>query len=125
MWKYFNMQEFKCRCCGKVEIDPKLVDMLDMAREIAGVPFFITSGYRCPKHNAEVGGSPTSSHLKGKAADIRVHNNWDRYKILEGLIKAGFKRIGIAEKFIHADIDETKPQYVVWLYDKKREVIKL
>jgi len=125
MWKYFSLREFRCRCCGKVEIDPELVDRLDKAREIAGVPFFITSGYRCPKHNAEVGGSPTSAHLKGKAADIRVHNNYDRYKILEGLIKAGFKRIGIAEKFIHADIDETKPQYVVWLYDKKREVIKL
>lgn len=32
----------------------------------------VLSGYRCPAVNAAVGGSPTSSHLTGFAADIAV-----------------------------------------------------
>lgn len=32
----------------------------------------ITSGYRCPRLNAIVGGAPASQHLKGEAADIHV-----------------------------------------------------
>ena len=35
-------------------------------------PVIITSGYRSPKLNAAVGGSKTSQHLEGKAADIHV-----------------------------------------------------
>lgn len=31
---------------------------------------FISSGYRCPQLNAAVGGSKTSQHMKGEAADI-------------------------------------------------------
>lgn len=32
----------------------------------------ITSGYRCPRLNAAVGGVPGSQHLRGEAADIHV-----------------------------------------------------
>ena len=32
----------------------------------------ITSGYRTAAHNAKVGGSKSSQHLLGKAADIQV-----------------------------------------------------
>ncbi len=35
-------------------------------------PIHITSGYRCIRHNAEVGGVPKSRHLIGAAADIAV-----------------------------------------------------
>ena len=34
----------------------------------------ITSGFRCKKLNALVGGSPTSQHVLGEAADINVPN---------------------------------------------------
>lgn len=32
----------------------------------------ITSGYRCPRLNAQVGGSASSQHMRGEAADIHV-----------------------------------------------------
>ena len=32
----------------------------------------ITSGYRCAELNARVGGSPSSQHMRGEAADINV-----------------------------------------------------
>lgn len=48
-----------------------LVDnILDKLREIYGKPITINSGYRCPELNKAVGGSATSDHVKGFAADI-------------------------------------------------------
>ena len=48
-----------------------LVDnVLDPARQKYGGPVLVNSGYRCPKHNAEVGGVANSQHMKGEAADI-------------------------------------------------------
>lgn len=115
MYKYFKLEEFSCRCCEKNEILDKLVRKLDKAREISGVPYNITSGYRCRKHNESIGGSENSSHLYGLAADIYTNNHKNRLKILRGLIKAGFKRIGIAKNYIHVDIDKKKSN-CLWLY---------
>ena len=48
-----------------------LVDnVLDPLRTSYGKPIIVTSGYRCPKLNQAVGGSKTSQHSKGMAADI-------------------------------------------------------
>jgi hypothetical protein len=41
-------------------------------RERSGGPVRINSGYRSPQLNKKVGGAPTSNHLTGCAADIRV-----------------------------------------------------
>jgi hypothetical protein len=40
-------------------------------REFAG-PVLVTSGYRSPPVNAAVGGSATSAHMDGRAADITI-----------------------------------------------------
>ena len=97
-------------------MDLKFLVRLDWARSIAEIPFRITSGFRCPKHNKEIGGRPNSSHLRGLAADIACSNSEERYKIINALIMVGFKRIGIADSFIHVDYDLTKPQGVIWVY---------
>lgn len=48
-----------------------LVDnVLDPLREAYGKPIIISSGYRCEALNKAVGGSNTSDHMKGCAADI-------------------------------------------------------
>ena len=39
-----------------------------------GAPIIINSGYRSPQLNKRIGGVPTSNHLTGCAADIRVEN---------------------------------------------------
>ena len=44
--------------------------VLDPLREKYGKPIIVTSGYRCPALNKAVGGSATSDHMKGCAADI-------------------------------------------------------
>ena len=43
--------------------------VLDPLRDEVG-PVIVTSGYRSPEVNAAVGGSPTSQHMQGEAADI-------------------------------------------------------
>ena len=44
--------------------------VLDPLREKYGKPIVVTSGYRCPALNKAVGGSATSDHMRGCAADI-------------------------------------------------------
>ena len=115
-FKYFNMSEFECPCCGENKMSESVVKMLDQAREIASIVFFVNSGYRCHNHNKEVGGKPLSSHVLGVAADLKANNSRERFLILDALLGAGFKRIGIAKTFIHADDDESKDSKVIWLY---------
>jgi uncharacterized protein YcbK (DUF882 family) len=94
-------------------MDAIFLVMVNNAREYAGVPFIINSGYRCEKHNREVG-SQSANHPSGKAVDIRATDGPTRGKILKGLYRAGFTRIGIGKDFIHADtMDEVES---CWLY---------
>lgn len=111
-YKYFNQSEID-------GLNTKLVEMLDLARGYSGVPFKLTSTIRSEEKNKEVGGVKDSSHTKGLAVDIACNNSSDRYKILTGLLKAGFTRLGISYKknFIHVDIDKSKPQMVIWGYE--------
>jgi len=107
------LSEMRCPCCGEIIIDEAFFVRLNLARDIAGVPFVINSGYRCPRHNAEVG-STSRNHIEGKAVDIRASDGPTRGKILKGLYKAGFERIGIHKTFIHADtMDKVES---CWLY---------
>lgn len=47
--------------------------VLDPLREAYGKPIIVTSGYRCSKLNQLLGGSKTSQHCTGQAADIRSY----------------------------------------------------
>lgn len=50
----------------------KVAEALEEIRDrvLAGAPIAITSGYRCSRLNAAVGGSPSSAHVEGLAADF-------------------------------------------------------
>ena len=47
-------------------------NVLQPLREQIRLSINVTSGYRCPKVNAAIGGAATSQHVKGQAADINV-----------------------------------------------------
>ena len=49
-----------------------VLNVLDPLRARIGRPIIITSGYRSQRVNNLVGGSKTSQHMLGKAADIHV-----------------------------------------------------
>lgn len=50
----------------------KVADKLQEIRDKIGVPIIINSAYRCPEVNKAVGGSATSWHQQGLAADINA-----------------------------------------------------
>ena len=50
----------------------RLASFLEDVRAAVGKPLRINSAYRAPEVNSSVGGSKTSQHCKGQAADIRV-----------------------------------------------------
>jgi hypothetical protein len=99
-----------------VNMNKEFLLLLDNAASYSAVPFNINSGFRTPSHNKQVGGSPTSSHLFGLAADISASSSINRYIILHSLMLAGFTRFGIGKTYIHVDFDLSKPPNVVWLY---------
>ena len=117
--KNFDSSEFACKCgCGFDTPDQELIRMLQTARDLYGKPITITSGCRCIKHNAVSGGTPNSAHIQGKAADIATPTGADRYLLIKALLASGFGRIGInfKKRFIHADIDGTKPHPTIFSY---------
>jgi zinc D-Ala-D-Ala carboxypeptidase len=117
-WKHFSpavdVRLFRCNChqpdCDAPPVNTTLVDLLDMAREMAGVPFAITSGPRCLNYNNRIWGAHNSAHIRGLAADIACTDMFQRKLILSALTAIGCNRIGIAKTFIHADIDGSLPQ---------------
>lgn len=113
---HFSLSEFRCPCCDDVieTAAQKLAEALEPARELYG-PIHIWSGYRCPNHNYHVDGALFSQHLLGLAADIAVDGDAARYELITSLLECGFKRLGIAAKYVHADIGiPTGP--VIWTY---------
>ena len=82
-----------------------LVDeVLDPLREAYGRPIRVNSGYRCPKLNNLVGGTPNSQHMRGEAADIQpvIGNEADLPELARILIENGkFDQLILYPTFIH------------------------
>ena len=76
--RWFQKEEFRCKCGGKdcggfpAQVDPTLLALADRVREHFGSPATVSSGLRCVKHNARVGGAKASRHMSGKAMDFTV-----------------------------------------------------
>ena len=59
----------------------ELMNFLDGLRIAWGTPIIVTSGYRSHYLNQKVGGSPTSVHKRGWAADLKPKNgNMEEFK---------------------------------------------
>lgn len=115
-WHHFSVGEFACPCCGRAKISYPFVGLLDQARELVGVPFRVTSGYRCQAHNKQVGGSPDSEHLIGLAADILVPDSETRFLIVSAALQVGIRRIGVHGSFVHLGVSRAHPPDVLFLY---------
>lgn len=70
--KNFRLSEFRPgrHSYEYIRISPALVRALEDIRTRTGLPITVTSGYRPPDYNREVGGVSNSCHIDGLAADI-------------------------------------------------------
>lgn len=89
----------------------ELLIKLQATRYQAGVPMFVSSGYR---HG------DTGAHGYGDAVDVSdngvgdpVGSRW-RYEVLKAALAVGFTRIGVYDRHIHLDVSESLDQNVVW-----------
>ena len=109
---HFNITEFRCKgaTCGCAETlhDPKLSAYLEKIREHFEKPVYITSGYRCPKHNAETANAASNSrHTKGEAADFYIPGIQPD-QIAKFAESIGVLGIGLYDSFVHIDTREKK-----------------
>lgn len=102
--------------CKESDLNPHLVSLLKSAQALCGFQFLITSGFRSRSYELSKGRSGSSSHCKGLAVDIGVNDSYERYKVLLSLGFLGAPRLGVGKTFIHIDIDETKPNPIMWTY---------
>jgi uncharacterized protein YcbK (DUF882 family) len=105
---YFSPEELK-------GLDQRLIVRLIRAREYAQVPFVITSGKRTPEENAAAGGVKGGAHERGLAVDMAAPTSRIRFQMVRGLITAGFNRVGVYDRHVHADVDDSLPQQVLWV----------
>ena len=112
----FRRSEYQCQCgCRRDDIKDDLARRVQEVRNLVGQSITVTSGVRCEEHNADVGGSDTSSHVGGWAADLRCDNSAHRQRLLAAVFQV-FDRVGIAKTFIHVDVDTNKPAAICWVY---------
>lgn len=101
-------------------MDRDLIKKLQKLAKTTELPIFdmINSGARSVYWNKKVGGVSNSSHKipTCKAVDIKAPTIAIRNKLVIAAKKVGFKRIGVANTFVHLDTDTTKTQYVAWGY---------
>ncbi len=64
-------------------------NILNPARETYGSCIYVNCAYRCPELNALVGGSSTSQHQKGCAADITTRSKEGNRKLFAILMEMG------------------------------------
>jgi len=122
MTENFSYSEFRCKC-GKCDM-PKAVyenlhavaEQLQVLRDFLGIGIKINSGYRCPEHNENIGGSKNSQHKLGLASDIVVTGMEPEVvkahiedRILKGEMLQG--GLGLYNTFVHYDIRGKKARW--------------
>lgn len=118
----FRFSEFETTSTGlnnsipedkKAWIVALVQEILQPLRDEIG-PIVITSGYRSPEVNTRIGGSPTSQHMKGQAADFYpvnmtrkaafIHLFNSQYPIRQCILYPENQG-----NFIHVSIDPQRP----------------
>lgn len=121
---YFSLNEFDSKDGAKMPAQVKanilrLIENLNVLREVLGVPINITSGYRSPAHNSTIGGAKESKHMQGLAADFQVQGVPPKkvHDTIEALIKEGkmhdgglglYVRATGMGGWVHYDIGESR-----------------
>ncbi|WP_085440285.1 D-Ala-D-Ala carboxypeptidase family metallohydrolase [Magnetofaba australis] len=127
-WPHFTNAELTCRCgCGRMEMQADFMHKLESLREVFGRPMPVTSGYRCPEHNAAISVTGSNGpHTSGAAVDVLVSGQ-DAYDLIDLAKAAGMSGVGVKQhgphrsRFIHLDAlprAANQPRPTIWSYPK-------
>ncbi len=116
-----KFSKFVCKCgCGRIappDIEQLIPELNQLQRILWGVydlvrgswEAYITSGYRCEKRNAIIGGAKFSPHIWGIAMDFALMNLSHREEVVEylkslGIVRVGHKKYEGIPNHIHIDL---------------------
>ena len=87
----------------------------------------IPSGYRCPELNKAIGGSKTSQHLAGEAADIQCGGALDVLHLAQNVLrhKLPFDQMILYSSFLHLSFKANGQQRHQILYDNSYKEAQL
>ena len=106
---------------------PMMAELLDDLRETYGRPLVVSSSWRDPAHNKDVGGKSNSSHIPAEIDGLysgvdlttprNVFTKREYYWIVKAAFDVGYRRIGLYKDFkhIHLDCEERLDQDVLWI----------
>ena len=109
----------------------ELAELLQKIRDKYGYPINVNSGYRCLALNNAVGGSKTSQHVIGQAADIVAtggRTNAHLFNVIKEMIDSGEIQVGqlIWEygtkqepNWVHVSLPYSKVNNILYFYNKK------
>ena len=127
--EHFSEAELCCHgtncCANRNGVKQALLDGLEALRAIVGVPITVDDAYRCPIHNAAVGGVPNSEHEQGIAADIKIAGMTPAEMYRAALQVPAFSDggIGVSESesgYVHIDC---RPHVARWCYNEQGKQI--
>lgn len=125
-YRYFSRAEMRCKggpsCDCKGQGLPKhsfMVSLEKVRRRVGPMP--VSSGFRCPSYNRDVGGTASSAHTLGLAADISC-SKLVAIKIIVWGYVYGFRGFGVQQKghlggrYIHLDKMKGSKRPAIWNY---------
>ena len=101
---YLEQKEVDCRCtyysCKRTLLAESIEKSFLATRVDFGKAIYVTSGYRCQKHNIDIGGVGDSRHKLGLALDLKPKDNVD-LDYLEEVARQHFDVVLRYPVFIH------------------------
>lgn len=107
----------------------KTAKLLQQIRDKYGKPIYVSSGFRCKRVNSLVGGSSTSQHMLGEAADIKATktSNKELFDCIKKMIEKGELKVGqliweygtkSEPNWVHVSVPYRKVNNILYLYSK-------
>lgn len=110
------IERMMCKCgCGTSNVTQRFLAILTQIEQVRGKELVITSGCRCRKHNAAVGGAEHSLHLIGRAADCATVDADDAEDLCEVAKQLGCCGFGHGQGFVHIDC-RISANIIEWRY---------
>lgn len=96
-----------------------VLNLLQPLRDQLKRPLVVVSGYRCPSLNRAIGGSVSSQHMKGEAADVYCKNALEALLLVQIVLRhcLPFDQLILYKSHLHLSFKANGPQRHQVLYD--------